>query len=190
MPYNGSGQFISPGYPYFPAVPNTYIIAAYFNTVINDIYQGLSTAVTKDGQNPMAANFVMSNFRILSLGAGVLATDAVNYQQVFVNPVFTNPKAVADPPAVAVGQELTTAAWVKAQLVGANAIGAYQGLWSTIAPGTAVNPLVPYSVGHVGHIWMLAKAVADVRAVTPGTDNTTWIDLTPDSAFLLSFLLS
>lgn len=59
MPYNGSGGFISIGAPYFPAVPNTTILADQFNLVLNDVFAGLGQVITRDGQSPATANLPM-----------------------------------------------------------------------------------------------------------------------------------
>lgn len=59
MPYNGSGGFTSIGAPYFPAVPNTTILADQFNLVLNDVFAGLGQAITRDGQSPATANLPM-----------------------------------------------------------------------------------------------------------------------------------
>lgn len=59
MPYNGSGGFESIGAPYFPAVPNTTILADQFNLVLADIFAGLGQVITRDGQSPATANLPM-----------------------------------------------------------------------------------------------------------------------------------
>ena len=104
MPYNGVGSFQSLGPPTFPAVTGEYILASYFNSTMNDIFTGLSTALPRDGQAAMAANLGMANFKITGLGAGVAATDAVNFGQVFVSPAFTG---VPTAPTAAMGTNTT-----------------------------------------------------------------------------------
>lgn len=95
MPYNGVGLFTSLGAPTFPAVPNTYILASYFNATMNDIFTGLSSVMTRDGQSPMTANLPMGANKIANLGIGTLAGDAVNFEQVFTSPTFTTPTLVS-----------------------------------------------------------------------------------------------
>lgn len=90
MPYNGVGQFTSLGAPIFPAVPNTYILASYFNATMNDIFTGLSTAWTKDGQSAATANMPMGGFKITGAADGSAATDYVTFGQVYTNPSFNN----------------------------------------------------------------------------------------------------
>jgi hypothetical protein len=50
MPFDGSGNYVPPGPPTFPAVDGTVIRSDYFNTVITDLATSMSLAVTKDGQ--------------------------------------------------------------------------------------------------------------------------------------------
>ena len=81
MPYNGIGVFTSLGAPIFPAVANTYILASYFNATINDIFTGLSTALTKDGQTTATANIPMGTFKFTGLGVGAASGQALTYDQ-------------------------------------------------------------------------------------------------------------
>ena len=76
MPYNGVGVFTSLGAPTFPAVSNTYILASYFNATMNDIFTGLGTALTRDGQSPATANIPLGGKKITGLGTGVDPADA------------------------------------------------------------------------------------------------------------------
>ena len=89
MPYNGVGLFTSLGPPTFPAVTNAYILASYFNATMNDVFTGLSTAITRDGQSAMIGNLPMGGNKITGLGTGTLATDAVTFAQVFTGGSFT-----------------------------------------------------------------------------------------------------
>lgn len=89
MPYNGVGQFTSLGAPTFPAVSNTFILASYFNATMNDIFDGLSVALPRDGQAAMTGNLNLAGFKLTSLANGVQSTDAVNFGQVFTGGSFT-----------------------------------------------------------------------------------------------------
>lgn len=91
MPYNGVGTFTSLGAPTFPAVPNTYILASYFNATMNDVFSGLSNVMTRDGQAAMTANLPMGGFKLTNIGDGSAAQDAVAYHQVFSSPTIANP---------------------------------------------------------------------------------------------------
>lgn len=90
MPYNGVGVFTSLGAPTFPAVPNTYILASYFNATMNDVFSGLSGAVTRDGQSPMTADLPMGGNKVTGAGDGVGPGDLVTFRQVYTNPTFNN----------------------------------------------------------------------------------------------------
>lgn len=88
MPLNGSGTY-NPPEPEYPAIPNTVILASDFNTIISDIASALGNAVYRDGQSTIIANIPFNNKKITGLGNGVNPNDAVNFNQVFVNPHFT-----------------------------------------------------------------------------------------------------
>lgn len=80
MPLDGSGFYSLPT-PAFPAVPNTLIASADFNTVLNDIAQVLSNCLYRDGQAIPNGDFDLGNNKIIRLAAGTAATDAVNFGQ-------------------------------------------------------------------------------------------------------------
>lgn len=50
MPFDGSGNYVPPGAPTFPAVGGTTIVSTYYNAVINDLATALSLCITRDGQ--------------------------------------------------------------------------------------------------------------------------------------------
>ena len=81
MSYNGSGTFVinTSGQP---VVPNTVISATTFNALTNDLANGLSTCITKDGQTTPTANIPMGNNKITGLAPGTSGTDAANLSQV------------------------------------------------------------------------------------------------------------
>ena len=80
MPLDGSGFYSLPT-PAFPAVPNTLIASADFNTVLNDIAQALSNCLYRDGQAIPNDDFDMGNNKIIRLAPGTAPTDAVNFGQ-------------------------------------------------------------------------------------------------------------
>lgn len=136
MPYNGVGVFQSLGTPTFPAVTGEYILASYFNATINDIFGGLSSALTKDGQSAMAADLGMATFKITNLGQGVANSDAVNFGQVFNSPIFTG---VPEAPTAASGtntEQIATTAFVI----------------STAFAGVTQNPTPPFILQSLGVI--------------------------------------
>ena len=81
MSFNGSGTFVvnTAGQP---VVPNTVISATAFNALTNDLANGLSTCITKDGQTTPTANIPMGNNKITGLAPGTSGTDAANLSQV------------------------------------------------------------------------------------------------------------
>lgn len=81
MAFNGSGTFVinTAGQP---VVPNTVISATAFNALTNDLANGLSTCITKDGQTTPTANIPMGNNKITGLAPGTSGTDAANLTQV------------------------------------------------------------------------------------------------------------
>lgn len=81
MSFNGSGTFVvnTAGQP---VVPNTIISATAFNALTNDLANGLSTCITKDGQTTPTANIPMGSNKITGLAPGTSGTDAANLTQV------------------------------------------------------------------------------------------------------------
>lgn len=81
MSYNGSGTFLinTAGQP---VVSGTVISSTTFNTLTNDLANGLSTAITKDGQTTITNNIPFNGYKITNVGAGTAATDAVQLGQV------------------------------------------------------------------------------------------------------------
>jgi hypothetical protein len=84
MSYNGSGTFQinTSGQP---VVAGTVISSTAFNSLTSDLANGLSTAITKDGQTTVTNNIPMSGFKITGLGAATVGTDAVQYGQIQSN---------------------------------------------------------------------------------------------------------
>lgn len=80
-PYDGSGLF-SAYTPGNPVVTGTTISSTAFNNTINDICaNGLSFALTKDGQQVPTGNIPMGGFKLTGLGTGTAATDAATVNQ-------------------------------------------------------------------------------------------------------------
>ena len=88
MPFNGAGSYSPPGAD-FPAVPNTLIESAKFNSIINDIATALSTCITKDGQTTVTANIPMGGYRFTGLGAGAANGQSLRYEQLFTTGAVT-----------------------------------------------------------------------------------------------------
>ena len=80
MSYNGSGTFQinTSGQP---VVAGTVISSTAFNALTTDLANGLSTAITKDGQTTVTANIPLAGFKVTGLGAATVGTDAAQYAQ-------------------------------------------------------------------------------------------------------------
>jgi len=80
MSYNGSGVFIinTAGQP---VTPGSTISSTAFNALTLDLANGLTTALTKDGQTTPTSNIPLGGFKITGLGAGTNPGDAVNFGQ-------------------------------------------------------------------------------------------------------------
>lgn len=98
MPFNGAGLFTRIYQWANDAVLGLNVDSTRTDTDSNDIAAGLSNCVTRDGQSPWLTNIPAGGFKITGLGDGVNPGDSTNYAQVFVNPVFTAPRALATPP--------------------------------------------------------------------------------------------
>jgi hypothetical protein len=77
MPYNGSGTFTLPAGN--PVVTGTTISSVTTNNTNNDIANGLSNAVTRNGQSPPTANLPMGNFKLTGLATATAVGDALSY---------------------------------------------------------------------------------------------------------------
>lgn len=99
MPYNGNGIF-SRIYQWVNDAANDIDVdATRTDTDSNDIADGLSNCMTRDGQSPAVANIPLGGNKIIDLANGTSTTDAVTYDQVFNSPTFVGPKAQASPAA-------------------------------------------------------------------------------------------
>lgn len=63
MPFNGSGSFQPLPAPDFPAVAGTTIVADYYNNVLQDVFDGLTNCLTRDGQSAPLTNLPLGNFK-------------------------------------------------------------------------------------------------------------------------------
>jgi len=80
MSYNGNGVFLinTAGQP---VTPGTVISSSTFNALTADLANGLTNAITKDGQSTPSANIPMGGFKITGLGAATNPNDAVRLAQ-------------------------------------------------------------------------------------------------------------
>lgn len=96
MPYNGVGIFTRVYSWVSDAANGLFIDATRTDTDSDDIANGLSNCVTRDGQSPPTADIPMGGFKLTGLASGAVATDAVNYGQVFTSPTFLVSLAAAN----------------------------------------------------------------------------------------------
>ena len=90
MSRNGSGVYSLPAGN--PVVTQTSISSSWANGTLGDIATALTGSVAADGQTPMTGALDMNTQKIVNLGAGTVAGNAIEYAQfvaAFVNPVFT-----------------------------------------------------------------------------------------------------
>ena len=94
MPYNGSGTFTLPAGN--PVVTGTTISSVVNNNTNSDLANGLSNAITRDGQSPPTTNLPMGNFKLTGLTAGTQAGDSARYDELIlkanlISPVLVTP---------------------------------------------------------------------------------------------------
>lgn len=92
MSFNGSGTY-SPPTPEYPAIANTVIYAADFNTIIADIASGLSSVLCRDGQAAMTGALDFGGYKGVNLLDPTAAQDAAT--KAYADLVGTNTLASA-----------------------------------------------------------------------------------------------
>ncbi len=74
MSRNGSGTYsLYPGVN--PVVTGTTITSAWANNTLNDLATAMTASIANDGQTPILANLIMSNYRHTGVGNAVARTD-------------------------------------------------------------------------------------------------------------------
>ena len=81
MGYDGAGTFeiTTPGQP---ASPHTTISSTFYNALVQDLANGLSNAICKDGQSEISANIPFNNKKITVLAPATARTDAASLANV------------------------------------------------------------------------------------------------------------
>ena len=90
MSRNGSGVYSLPAGN--PVVTQTSISSTWANSTLTDIATALTNSIASDGQTPMTGSLDMNTQKIVNLGAGTVAGNAIEYAQftaAFVNPSFS-----------------------------------------------------------------------------------------------------
>lgn len=86
MSRNGSGVYVLPATN--PVVPGSTIATVWANGTMSDIATALTGSVAADGQTPMTGNLNANSNKIVSLAAGTVAGNAIEFAQ-FSTPTFT-----------------------------------------------------------------------------------------------------
>jgi len=86
MSRNGSGVYTLPATN--PVVPGSTIATVWANGTMTDIATALTGSLAADGQTPMTGNLNANSNKIVSLAAGTVAGNSVEYAQ-FSTPTFT-----------------------------------------------------------------------------------------------------
>lgn len=89
MPFSGTGVFTRLYQWINDEANGIYVDATRTDTDSNDIADGLTNCITRDGQSPALAAIPMGSQKITGLAAGTLPGDATNFLQVFTAPTFT-----------------------------------------------------------------------------------------------------
>lgn len=97
MPFNGTGIFERIYSWQVDAANDLNVDSERMDRDTDDIADGLSNCITRDGQSPALANLPMGGFKFTGLGNGTTPTDSVNYGQVFNSPTFSNASAATLP---------------------------------------------------------------------------------------------
>lgn len=86
MSRNGSGVYTLPATN--PVVPGSTIATVWANGTMSDIAAALTGSLAADGQTPMTGNLNANSNKIVSLAAGTVAGNSVEFAQ-FTTPTFT-----------------------------------------------------------------------------------------------------
>lgn len=81
MPFNGGGTFTRVYSWVVDAANGIFVSSSRTDTDTDDIANGLSNCVTRDGQSPPTANIPMGGFKLTGLAAGITAGDSVRFEQ-------------------------------------------------------------------------------------------------------------
>lgn len=172
MPFNGSGTF-SPLTPPYPFVTGTSISAPDVNSVLADMAtNGLSNAVTRDGQSPLTAAWAVGGYNIT--GIGTLGATTLNVSGTAT--IGTLSVTTVAPTTLTVSGNGTIAGTlgVTGALTGSSTITAATGL--TVSAGGATITGNSTITGTLGGLTALTMASGLITASSSGvkfSDNTT-----------------
>jgi hypothetical protein len=169
MPFNGTGIFQRVYQWTNDAANGLDVDATRTDTDSNDIADGLTNCITRDGQSPALANLPMATFKLTGLGNGSSTADSVNYGQVFNSPAFVTPSATTSPASSDNSLFLATTAMVQQVAFAAVLPAATLGLLTYDGSTTNFRKSLAFGLNE-------AKAAAVASAATPdiwsGNGNT------------------
>jgi hypothetical protein len=122
LPYNGSGVFqLVAGNP---VITGTVISSTWANNTLSDIANnGLTNALTKDGQQTPTANIPLGGFQLTGVGAGTTRTAAPNVGQI-QDGAITTLGTIAGTDTITAASSPAITAYVAGQQFSFNATGA------------------------------------------------------------------
>lgn len=82
MPRNGSGTFVPPPSSWNPAINGNAAGATDWNALLNDIANGVTQSVSRDGQSPMTGPLSLAGNRITNVGQASDDNDALRRAQI------------------------------------------------------------------------------------------------------------
>jgi hypothetical protein len=140
MSRNGSGVYTLPATN--PVVPGSTISTVWANGTMTDIATALTGSLAADGQTPMTGNLNANSNKIVSLAAGTVAGNAIEFAQ-FSTPTFTGDVTCTSTGYIQIPSG-TTAQRPATPAVGEirfnTTIGAYEGYVNGI-PGAAISSI-------------------------------------------------
>lgn len=171
MPFNGSGTFLRVMNWTNDAIAGIRIRADRHDDEDNNLAQGLSQCITKDGQTTITANLPMANYRHTNVGEATAATQYARYDQVQLGKaVWASAGGTAD--AITATYSPNTIAPVDGQLYYVRAAFANATTTPTFSPdGTTAQVIVKngnqaLSVGDIagaGHELILRYRLSDTK---------------------------
>jgi hypothetical protein len=166
LPYNGSGVFqLVAGNP---VITGTVISSTWANNTLSDIANnGLTNALTKDGQTTPTTNLSMGNFRLTSLANATTRTDAINAGQVQDN-AMTVLSSVSGTDTIIASSSPTITAYA----TGARFQFVAAGANTTTTPTLNINGLGAKNIKKVGAISLLVGDIASGQMVDVIYDGT------------------
>ena len=177
MSRNGSGVYTLPATN--PVVPGSTIATVWANGTMTDIATALTGSLAADGQTPMTGNLNANSNKIVSLAAGTVAGNSVEYAQ-FTTPTFTGDVTCSSTGYIQIPSG-TTAQRPATPAVGEirfnTSLGAYEGYVNGIA-GVTISGITyvttTATVTTVGSHGLSTGSIVVVSGASPSAYNGTF----------------